>query len=69
MRALLEQVSFVGKEVFILATHGGGPGKVMTGFAKMIEDKGGKVVGTYDVADKRILKDFLTLKSFLEKLL
>ena len=68
IRALLEQVSLTGKEVFIFATHGGGPGKAMTGFAKKVEGKGGKVIGTYDVADKRIPQDFPTLKSFLEKL-
>ncbi|MFA5394266.1 MAG: flavodoxin [Candidatus Ratteibacteria bacterium] len=68
MRALLEQVSLVGKEVFIFATHGGGPGKALAGFAKMVTDKGGKVIGTYDVADKRISKDFPNLQPFLEKL-
>ena len=69
MRALLEQVSLAGKEVFIFATHGGGPGKAMTGFAKKVEGKGGKVIGAYDAADKRISKDFPTLKPLLEKLL
>jgi len=69
IRALLEQVFLADKEVFIFATHGGGPGKAMVGFAKKVEDKGGKVIGTYDAADKRILKDFPTLKSLLEKLL
>ena len=69
MRALLEQVSPAGKEVFIFATHGGGPGKAMAGFAKKVADKGGTVIGAYDVADKRISQDFPTLKSLLEKLL
>ena len=69
MRALLKQVSLADKEVFIFATHGGGPGKAMAGFAKKVEDKGGKVIGTYDVADKCISKDFPTFQSLLEKLL
>ena len=69
MRALLEQVSVADKKVFIFATHGGGPGKAMAGFAKKVEGKGGKVIGTYDVADKRISKDFPTFKSLLGKLL
>ena len=34
MRALLEQVSLADKKVFIVATHGGGPGKAMTVVAK-----------------------------------
>ena len=69
MRALLEQAALTGKEVFILITHGGGPRKALAGFAKKVADKGNKIVGAYDVADKRILKDFPTLKSLLEKLL
>ena len=69
IRALLEQVSLAGKEIFIFATHGGGPGKAMAGFAKKVTDRGGKVIGIYDVQEKRISQDFPTLKALLEKLL
>ncbi|MCX5642721.1 MAG: NAD(P)H-dependent oxidoreductase [Candidatus Omnitrophica bacterium] len=68
VRAFLEQVSLADKKVFIFSTHGGGPGKAMAGFAKKVTDKGGKVIGTYDVADKRISKDFPTLQALLKKL-
>lgn len=69
VRALLEQVPLSGKKVFIFATHGGMPGKAMAGFAKAVADKGGKIIGTYDVHEKSIVKDFPTMRSSLEKLL
>ena len=69
VRALLEQVSLAGKEVFIFATHGGGPRKAMKEFADAVEGRGGKVIGVYAVPDKRIPEDFPNLKPLLENLL
>ena len=68
VRGLLETVPFAGKNIFIFATHGGGPGKAMKKFANAVEGRGGKVIGAYAVQDKRIPKDFPNLRFPPEKL-
>ncbi len=69
VRGFLESVPLTGKNVFIFTTHGGGPGKAMKEFAEIVEAKGGKVIGIYDVQDKRIPQEFINFKPILGKLL
>ena len=69
VRGFLETVSPAGKNVFIFATHGGGSRKAMKEFAVAVEGAGGKVIGAYEVQDKRITADFPNFKPLLEKIL
>ncbi|MFH2069504.1 MAG: flavodoxin [Candidatus Omnitrophota bacterium] len=69
IRGFLETVPLSGKNVFIFATHGGGPGKAMKEFADAVESRDGKVIGVCDLTGKSVLKDFPNLKPLLEKLL
>ena len=68
VRGFLEAVPLANKNVFIFATHGGGPRKAMKEFTDVVEGRGGKIIGAYGMQDKRIAEDVPNLKPILEKL-
>jgi len=56
MRTFLEDVDLKEKKVFLFMTYGSGKGKdrAMNNFRNLVEQKGGKVIGTADIRGRSV---------------
>ncbi len=68
MRTLLESVSLRGKKVFLFTTYGSGAGKekAMRNFKRLVEKRGGEIIGTFGAQERDIPGHFQRLKAILK---
>jgi len=71
MRTFLENVDLKGKGVFLFITYGSGKGKdrAMDNFRYLVEQKGGKVIGTAEIKGRSVKDEFEKFKEEVKKCL
>lgn len=71
VRSFINEIDLSNKNIFLFTTYGSGfgKGKAMNEFMKLIEEKGGKVIGKIEIKGKKIDENLSLIKEELEKCL
>lgn len=71
MRTFLEDINLTNRKVFLFLTYGSGKGKAraMANFSRLVELKGGKVIGTAEIKGRRVKEDFEKIQEEVKKCL